>query len=592
MAELEKVVLSVPELPAVVRGDGRYVMSLLRKYLKSVTEQVNLANGFSAEEIYPSTDVQTPKNFFLTFDRMGARFTWDHILEIDTLLCYELRTDTNVGAQIGLLDRTIETESTKVPSQYSADVYLYTITKNDGISSPAKISYTKARPEEPADLALTKNNEGTLITFLEIPTNCIGANVYVNGQQYVVYDNIFLYQGSDIVRIVEAAYFDSFGEGERATLVSYVPDVTGFLVERNGDSLDFYWDELNVHGVQYVVKVGNEPVWETAIEVFRTKLNKKKYIFPRTGTFYFLIKALGEQGIYSENAAWVSTVSTIDINRNIILAFEQDSIAYSGAKINMYYDAVAQSLALDRNVLYGEYLINVTLNENYLARSWVDYQVAAISTDSEIWDEALFVWDSSEAEKMRWAGASVGIEAKVKTDIALKLDEEELPAELLDNFSLNDTLVSDRGTEASESQNADEYVSGRWGNGVYIANNTRISYQNVDFPEVFSTTLNVKVTEAMRECVFLTLRSEDGWLMLGHSNGNIYLRGSDGGYIGVPVGTFDREWLTLGIAQSETKRTLFVKYLSQNGTDSKSQETAPVGSIKGVYMYANIGGLT
>ena len=592
MAELEKTILTVPELPAVVKGDGRYMMSLLRQFLRETAEQVNLANGFSAEEIYPSNDVQTPKNFFLSFDRLGARFTWDHIRSIDTLLYYELRTDENVGSDNGLLERTRETESMAVPVDFSADVYLYAVTEDGKASSPAKISYTKPRPEEPEDLALTKNNEGLLVTFLEIPTNCIGANVYVNGKKYVVYDNIFLYTGKDTVRIVEVAYFDSFGEGERATLVSYIPDVTGFLVERNGDSLDFYWDEIDAHGVQYVVKVGQTPVWETGIEVFRTKQNKKKHIFPRTGTFYFLIKALSEQGVYSENAAWVSTVSTIDINRNQILSYEQNSIEYSGSKVNMYYDAVGQTLALDRNVFYGEYLINVTLPQKYRARSWVDYQAASIAVDSETWDEALFSWDSAEGERVRWAGASAGIDAHIRTDIALKLDEDDIPAEILDNFSLNDTLVSDRGESPSESQNAGEYVSGRWGNGVYIANNTRISYQAVDFPAVFSTTLNVKVTEAMKECVFLTLRSADGWLMLGHSNGNIYLRGSDGGYIGISVGTLEREWLTLGIAQAEDKRTLFVKCLAQNRTDSKSQETVPIGDITSVFMYANIGGLT
>lgn len=591
MAELEKTILTVPDLPAVVKGDGRYVMSLLRQFLTETAEQVNLANGFSAEEIYPSNDVQTPKNFFLSFDRLGARFTWDHIRNIDTLLYYELRTNENVGSDNGLLERTRETESMAVPVDFSADVYLYAVTEDGKASSPAKISYTKPRPEEPEDLALTKNNEGLLVTFLEIPTNCIGANVYVNGKKYVVYDNIFLYTGKDTVRIVEVAYFDSFGEGERSTLISYIPDVTGFLVERNGDSLDFYWDEISAHGVQYVVKVGQTPVWETAIEVFRTRLNKKKYIFPRTGTFYFLVKALSEQGIYSENAAWVSTVNTTDINRNVILSFDQDSIAYSGSKVNMYYDEAGESLALDRNVFYGEYLINVTLQQKYRARSWVDYQAMSVATDSEKWDEALFTWDSAEGERARWAGASAGIEAQIKTDIALKLDEEDIPAEILDNFSLNDTLVSDRGQNPSESQNADEYVSGRWGNGVYIANDTRISYKEVDFPAVFSTTLNVKVTETMRECVFLTLRSADGWLMLGHSNGNIYLRGSDGGYIGISVGTLEREWLTLGIAQAEDKRTLFVKCLARNRTSSKSQDTAPIGGITGVYMYANIGGL-
>ena len=527
----------------------------------------------------------------MSFDRLGARFTWDHITAIDTLYYYELRTDTNVGDDVGLLERTRETESTKMPVSYSADVYLYAVTTDGKVSAPAKISYTKLRPEEPEDLALTKNNEGTLITFLEIPTNCIGANVYVNGKKYVVYDNIFLYQGNEDIRIVEVAYFDVFGEGERATFVAYIPDVTGFLVERNGDSLDFYWDEIDMHGVQYVVRVGQQPEWETAIECFRTRLNKKKYIFPRTGTFYFLIKALSEQNVYSENAAWMSTVSKIDINRNIILSFDQDSIAYGGAKINTYYDAENKALALDRNVFYGEYLINVTLDKTYLARSWVDYQAAALSENSETWDEAVFTWDSVDASTVRWLGASAGIDGKIVTEIALKLEEDALPENLLDNFSLNDTLESDRGLLPTESQNVGDYVSGRWGNGIYVANNTRLSYQVADFPAIFSVMFNVKVTENLRECVFITLCSAGGWLIVGHSRGHIYLRGSDGGYVEIPLNMYGRDWLTFGISQSETKRSLFVKRLSQDKLYSSSGAYAPIGSIDGVYLYPNMGGL-
>ena len=41
----------MPELPTTVKGDGRYVLSLLRKYLKSVNEQVNIANGFTQDDI-------------------------------------------------------------------------------------------------------------------------------------------------------------------------------------------------------------------------------------------------------------------------------------------------------------------------------------------------------------------------------------------------------------------------------------------------------------------------------------------------------------------------------------------------------------
>lgn len=590
MAELEKTILTVPELPAVVKGDGRYVMSLLRQFLRETATQVNLANGFTAEELKPSSNVQTPKNFFLSFDRTGARFTWDHIQKIDTLFYYELRTDQNVGSLSGLLERTIENESVKLPVSYSAEVYLYAITKDGEASSPAKISYTKSRPEEPEDLALTKSSEGTLITFLEIPSNCIGANVYVNHKLYIVYDNIFLYQDSEEILIVEVAYFDSFGEGQRATLVAHVPDITGFWVDRNGDSLDFYWDELDVHGIQYVVRCGQTPVWETSIEIFRTKMNKKKYIFPRTGTFYFLIKGLSEQNVYSDNAAWVSTVSVIDIHNNVILSFDQGDVAYSGAKVNMYYDAVQNALALDRNVFYGEYMINANLDQRYLARNWVDYQVSALSVDSVIWDESIFVWDSLEAEQVRWAGSSVSVDAEICTEIATKLDESELPSNLIDNFSLNDTTVSDRGDVAEEAQNIGDYVPGRWGNGLFIGNDTRVSYQSLDFPAEYSLTFNVKTTTFLRECVFLTLCSQSGWLVIGHSGGAIYIRDSAGGYMGISVGRLERDWLTLGISQEESTRTLFVKSLTQDKVISKKENLPNIGSINGVYFYPNMGG--
>ena len=64
----------MPELPTTVKGDGRYVLSLLRKYLKSVNEQVNIANGFTEDEVEENKkgDFTRPKNFTLTFDRMGG----------------------------------------------------------------------------------------------------------------------------------------------------------------------------------------------------------------------------------------------------------------------------------------------------------------------------------------------------------------------------------------------------------------------------------------------------------------------------------------------------------------------------------------
>ena len=55
-----------------MKGDGRYLMTLLRQFLTETAREVNLANGFTAEEIKSdgTSKVSDVKNFHLTFDRL------------------------------------------------------------------------------------------------------------------------------------------------------------------------------------------------------------------------------------------------------------------------------------------------------------------------------------------------------------------------------------------------------------------------------------------------------------------------------------------------------------------------------------------
>lgn len=245
-------------------------MSQIRKYLKEIALQVNLANGFTADEILPSpSGLAAPSNFVLQFDSTGGHFSWRHVTYLDKLLYYELRTDTRVGNVVGLLDRTQETTSNKMPVSPSGTVYLYAVLRDKTYSNASVLSYNKTRPEAPQDIAMNKNDQGILITYTYVPLDCIGAHIYVDGQMYTTDDNLFLYTGdAGSVDKIEVAYYDSFGEGERGVLYTTIPTVTNFIVERNGASLDFQWDDVSVYGVEYVVKVANAPVWETGIEVF------------------------------------------------------------------------------------------------------------------------------------------------------------------------------------------------------------------------------------------------------------------------------------------------------------------------------------
>ena len=185
MADIEVTLLKCPELPNTVQGDGRYLMSLLKDYLEAITIQTNLANGFTAEEINPDLGLYpTPRNFFLAFNRLGGEFSWSHLLDISELAYYELRTDTNIGEQTGLLERTIDVTSYVMPVKRSGSAFLYAVNKDGKYSNPSEIKYAKPFPDSPQDIALTSSASGQLITFGAIPSNCIGAN---NTQLKIMY---------------------------------------------------------------------------------------------------------------------------------------------------------------------------------------------------------------------------------------------------------------------------------------------------------------------------------------------------------------------------------------------------------------------
>ncbi len=103
-------------------------------------------------------------------------------------------------------------------------------------------------------------------------------------------------------------------------------------------------------------------------------------------------------------------------------------------------------------------------------------------------------------------------------------------------------------------------------------------------------TLCVKKTETIAECVYLSLLGDKGHLLLGHSNGTYYLRGSDGKEASVSFGTSERDWLTFGISQSETERKLFVNSLNNNKTYTATVAAEPIGNFDRYFLYAKTGG--
>lgn len=586
--ELQKRILNLPSLPNTVQGDGRYLMSLLKNFLEQATLQVNLANGFSAEEINPSQSAYpTPRDFFLSFSRLGGVFSWSRIADESNLAYYELRTDKNVGSAYNLLDRTTDNNSTKMPLSYSSTVYLYAVSKDAVASNPSELAYTKARPDAPTDISLTVTNEGTLITFLEIPLDCIGATIYIDNVPYTSTDNIFLLKEAPAtIDKVEVAYFDQFGEGEHGVLYITLPDVTGFLVERNGSELDFYWDALNVYGVSYVVRVGREPDWGKGVELFKTKTNdKNRYIYPNTGEYYLMVKAVGEHGNYSRNAAFYFVGNDQDIHRNVILRFNQEDTLYAGNKLNMYYDPTVGGVTLEREATRGEYVFEVNLPQKYRARNWLEFNpLISLDSDTE-WDDLNLQWD--DLEHLAWAGELGDLEtAEFRKQIAYPKENDILS---LFDARLNGDLKAVTGETPIESKNANDFKPGRWASGLYMSQLTQLAYKLGKLPSDFTFSFCLKVLDGIDDTVIAVILDDKGHkLEIGYeSYGNkFYVRCSDAVdiYLNNPL-KHDRDWLTFAFTQGELTRALFIHSYGVNTTVSEEVKATPIDFNENTNLY-------
>lgn len=592
MADEKARILKAPDLPTVVKGDGRYLMTLLRQFLTETAREVNLANGFTAEEIKSDGTSKVPdvRNFHLTFDRLGGLLEWDHTSKLDDLAYYEIRTNQNVGSDVGLLERTRENTSTKMPLTYVGHVYCFTVLKNKERSAGTVITYTKARPVAPTDLALTKDQQGVIISFLAIPLDCIGANVYVNDEKYSVTDNLFLYTGGEVIKTVRVAYYDQFGEGESTTIWCEIPDVTNFIVERNDSQLYFYWDALPIHGVHYVVKAGSIPDWDRALTIFDTKDNKHRYIYPNIGEYYMLIKAVDEHNNYSKNATYVYLTNQKDEHKNVIIELDQKAVAYSGTKVGMYYDAAGGQLKLDRDVGRGEYIIDVQLPQKYRARNWLDFACIGQTNDTLCFDDMAWLWDSEEAARTVWNGTVGDLNGvQVYQEIARYVGV--MGEDTIDAIELNDSLTSAKGTAPTDSHDV-VYAQGRWHTGLTVGDTTRLAYA-YSVPETFSLSFYATVKSGIGDVMIATLENDNGgFLVLGYDAkaSCFYVRGSDG----VTVRTAKiapgngRDWYTLAVSQSETARTLYVYSLNYDKIVAGNELAKPIGTFSMIYLYPKL----
>lgn len=583
MSEKEKVYIEAPDLPNVVQGDGRYLMTQLRRYLASIAEQVNLANGFKANEEIGSSGIAPPPNFTLTFSVEGGVFKWSDPTYYNKLAYYEVRTNTAVGTLSGLLERTTNNYSYKMPVSAVGTAYLYAVLQDGTASNGSALQYSKKRPEKPQDINMSKNAQGTLINYTFIPLDCIGAHIYVNGIMYETQDNWMLYtEDADQISEIAVAYYDSFGEGEKGYLYCKIPQVQDFIVERNGAVLDFYWRSVGVQGAGYTVRASTTPSWENGLEIFKTELLKKKMEYPNTGDIYFLIKAYDEHGNFSQKASWFLLKTVQDQQKNVIVDFDEHQTLYTGNKVGTYYDAVAHGLRLSEGVFKGEYISTGHLPYTARARSWSDYKIEGVSnTDIAISDLGFSVLDDRAKTINMVGGVAADLDGiEIKTYIADKNADKTALIEA----PLDEDLQTMAGEEPTEHIHCDVFDYARWSKGLKQDELTRLAYNLHTGASTFSLTFNIKIDDALESCAIASIGGENGALYLRNDDG-LVLVGSDGLSQKLPLNPSTMDIITIGVSQSDTERTLYAlnnNAVLQGTTQYKTIKAPPIGIMTAV----------
>ena len=587
MAEIQKKVLHAPNLPAAIQGDGRYLLSVLRSFMQEQTAQINAANSFTADDVDADKEgkILSPRNFRLTFSRLGGLMQWDHSLDAKSLNYYEVRTNKNIGSEYGLLERTTLSESARLPPSYVGRIFLFAVDRQGHVSYPAELSYTKARPMKPRDVALTKTQEGTLVTFLDIPLDCIGAYVYINEVRYSSVDNLFLYTDGAIIERLRVAYYDQYGEGESEIIYCVMPDVENFIVERNGSQLDFMWDPLPIYNVRYEVKVGVTPEWDKALTIFTTKLNKHRYVYPNTGRYYMLIKAIDEHDNYSRNAAYFLLTNEKDIHKNVIIRLDQEKTGYNGNKINLYYDMAREALLLEKDALRGEYLIDVTLPQKYRARNWLEASVIGETNSDLVWDDLDFAWDSEEAANTMWNGTVGDLRGVAVLHEIARYDPTDI-TRFLAVIPLDGSLAATRATIDRQKNAA--YTPSRWTQGLRLSWKSDVVYK-VQIPQQFSLVFWIRLRDGLSDTRILALTG-DGSLALEYDRRleEFQLIGSDGIYVRTTISFLPNDCIAVGIVQEAAVRRLFLYSLSGDVYAEASVSARPLGSFEQIIFSGNI----
>lgn len=153
-----------------------------------------------------------PLEFDVYFSRDGVLWRWKQPPNLDYAYS-ELRTNQDVGNKVGLLEVTQDTKSTVLPPTREGTAYLYNKGYGSKYSTPLIKPWSKPVPTAPQALTATSTYQGLQFTYSQIPEDCQGICISINGKKHYTKDEKFNYYCSTGSYTYKACFYDCFGEG-------------------------------------------------------------------------------------------------------------------------------------------------------------------------------------------------------------------------------------------------------------------------------------------------------------------------------------------------------------------------------------------
>lgn len=215
-------------IPQAIVGDS-YKIAVCTQDIYGNAETPDASPKINIVVAMKTETPNTPDNLSVTVTD-AFNIEWSDVRNAD-IKYYEVRTNTNVGTENGLIQKTAS-PLCKTNNVYDRNgtIYVYAIGATDKISAPAIVNYNFPAPYPPA-INVKERLQGINLSVNNIPVNVIGVHWFIDGmsiEEIRTTNNSYVYSAGAGVYNVSACYYDYFGDGnlsgsQMVTITATIP---------------------------------------------------------------------------------------------------------------------------------------------------------------------------------------------------------------------------------------------------------------------------------------------------------------------------------------------------------------------------------